>query len=120
MAIRRRSKALQRADSLTLAGTLSFAALGVPFHDHRRFIAPIAAGWRPFGATIGPENPSVYLTGDAMDYDSDSLIKLQREARLRRQRHAEYQQIVPKIEMRVSAWYVDEFGNQTREVEARD
>jgi hypothetical protein len=33
---------------------------------------------------------------------------------------AEYQQIVPKIEMRVSAWYVDEFGNKTREVRARD
>jgi hypothetical protein len=95
-------------------------ALGVPFHDHCRFIAPIATGWCPFGATIGPEHPSVYLTGDAMDYDSDSLIKLQQQARLRRQRHAEYQQIVPKIEMRVSAWYVDEFGNQTREVKARD
>jgi len=62
----------------------------------------------------------VQLKGDAMDYDSDSLIELQQEARRRRQRHAEYQQIVPKIEMRVSAWYVDEFGNKTREVRARD
>jgi hypothetical protein len=62
----------------------------------------------------------VYLTGDAMDYDSDSLIKLQQEARRRRQRHAEHQQIVPKIEMRISAWHVDQFGNRTREIKARD
>jgi hypothetical protein len=55
-----------------------------------------------------------------MDYDSDSLIKLQQEARCRRQRHSERQQIVPKIEMRVSAWYVDQFGNRTREIKARD
>ena len=34
--------------------------------------------------------------------------------------HAEYQQIGPNMEMRVSAWYVDEFGNKTREVRARD
>jgi hypothetical protein len=95
-------------------------AFGVPFHDHCRFIAPIATGWRPFGATIGPEHLSVHLKGDAMDYDSVSLIELQQEARLRRRRHAEYQQIVPRIEMLVGAWYVDQFGNKTREVKARD
>jgi hypothetical protein len=51
---------------------------------------------------------------------NSSLIKLQQEARLRRQRHAEHQQIAPKIEMRVSAWYVDQFGNRTREIKAHD
>jgi hypothetical protein len=95
-------------------------ALGVPF-DHRcHFIVPIATGWCPFGATIRPEHSSVYLKGDAMDYDTDSLIELQQEARFRRQRHAEYQQIVPKIEMLVGAWYIDQFGNKAREVRARD
>jgi hypothetical protein len=106
--------------TLTPGSIVPHPAHGVPFHDHCRFIAPIATGWCPFGATIGPEHPRVYLTGDAMDYDSDSLIKLQQEARRRRQRHSEGQQIVPKIEMRVSAWYVDQFGNRTREIKARD
>jgi hypothetical protein len=69
---------------------------------------------------LGRSIQACHLKGDAMDYDADSLIELQREARLRRQRHAEYQQIVPKIEMLVGAWYVDQFGNKTREVKARD
>jgi hypothetical protein len=61
--------------------------------------------------------------GDAMD-DSDSLIKLRRDAHLR-QRHADpmrpgYEQIIPRIDMLVGTWYVDEFGNQTREIKARD
>ena len=61
--------------------------------------------------------------GDAMD-GVDSLIELRRKARLQ-QRHAEpmrpsYEQMIPKIEMLVGIWYVDEFGNQTREIRALD
>jgi hypothetical protein len=60
-----------------------------------------------------------------MAYDADSLIQLQREARLRQQRYAatgrtSHEQVIPRIEMFVGAWYVDEFGNQTREIKARD
>jgi hypothetical protein len=59
-----------------------------------------------------------------MAYDADSLIQLQREARLRQQHAAAgrrtHEQIIPKIEMLVGAWYVDQFGNKTREVRARD
>ena len=54
----------------------------------------------------------------------DLLIELRRKARLQ-QRHAEpmrpsYEQMIPKIEMLVGIWYVDEFGNQTREIRALD
>ena len=59
-----------------------------------------------------------------MAYDTDSLIQLQREARLRRQHAAAerptHEQIIPKIEMLVCAWYVNQFGNKTREVRVRD
>lgn len=60
-----------------------------------------------------------------MAYDADPLIELQREARLRQQHSAAtgrstYEQIIPKIEMRVGPWYVDEFGNKTREIKARE
>jgi hypothetical protein len=33
---------------------------------------------------------------------------------------AAHLQIILKIEMLVGAWYVDEFGNQTREIKACD
>jgi hypothetical protein len=61
--------------------------------------------------------------GDAMD-DTDSLIEFRRKVRLQ-QRHADpirpgYEQIVPKIAMVVGTWYVDECGNPTREIKARD
>ena len=61
--------------------------------------------------------------GDAMD-DTDSLMELRRKARAQ-QGHADpmrpgYEQLIPRIEMLVSAWYVDQFGNQTREIKARD
>ncbi len=66
---------------------------------------------------------SGHRKGDAMD-DADSLIELRRKARLQ-QRHAGatrpgYEQIIPKIEMLVGTWYVDEFGNQTRGIRALD
>lgn len=31
-----------------------------------------------------------------------------------------YQQSTPQIEMIIGAWYLDEFGNRTREIKARD
>jgi hypothetical protein len=59
-----------------------------------------------------------------MAYHADSLIHLEREARLRQQHAAAmrptYEQIIPKIEMLVGAWQIDQFGNQTREIKARD
>ncbi len=59
-----------------------------------------------------------------MAYDADSIIQLQREARLRQQHVAAmrsaHEQIIPKIEMLVGAWYLDQFGNRTREIKARD
>ena len=92
--------------------------------DERRFIAQIEARWRPFAAIIGAKCMGLHCKGDAMAYDADSLIQLQREARLRQQHAAAmrpaYEQIIPRIEMLIGAWYVDQFGNQTREIKARD
>jgi hypothetical protein len=34
--------------------------------------------------------------------------------------NAGYVQTAPRIEMLASAWYLDEFGNPTREIRARD
>jgi hypothetical protein len=68
----------------------------------------------------------MHCKGDAMAYDSDSsdsLLKLKHNARARQHHasmHLTYESIIPKIEMLVGAWYVDEYGNQTREVKARD
>jgi hypothetical protein len=58
-----------------------------------------------------------------MAYDADSLIQVQDDAHFRRRRHATraaHQQIVPKVEMLVGTWYAGEYGNQTREIKARD
>jgi hypothetical protein len=100
-------------------------SLGVPRVDERRVSAPIATGWCPLAATIGAEHTSLHCKGDVMAYDADSLIQLQREARLQQQRYAATrrttdEQVVPRIEMLVGTWYVDEFGNQTLEIKARD
>jgi hypothetical protein len=59
-----------------------------------------------------------------MSYDGDAL-DLQREARLRQQHHAAIgrtacEQTTPEIEMHIGPWYVDEFGNKTREIKARE
>ena len=35
-------------------------ALGVPFHDHCRFIAPMATGEGPFVAIIGVHHANVH------------------------------------------------------------
>jgi hypothetical protein len=62
-----------------------------------------------------------------MTYDADSTVQLQRD--LRRQlrgyavsaRSTTYcEQIGPRTEMIIGSWYLDEFGNPTREVRALD
>jgi hypothetical protein len=95
----------------------------VPRVDERRVSAPIASGWCPFAATIGAEHASLRCKGDVMTYDADSLIQVQDEAYLQQRRYATraaHQQIIPRVEMLVGTWYVDEYGNQTREIKARD
>jgi hypothetical protein len=59
-----------------------------------------------------------------MAYYADSLSESQRDA-LRKLRetvrtHVINQSIIPRIEMLVGPWQVDEYGNQTREIKARD
>ncbi len=59
-----------------------------------------------------------------MTHDPNSLtalqyaehFRLQRDAAERRHAH----QVAPNIEMVVGPWHLDEFGNQTREITARD
>jgi hypothetical protein len=65
------------------------------------------------------------LGGDAMDYDTSALTKLKEEMRLRQQRHAAgprpaNEAMTPQIKMIVSNWYIDELGNQSRFIKARD
>jgi hypothetical protein len=61
---------------------------------------------------------------DNMDHDRELLSELKKEATLRRRQRLAPQtindSITPKIEMVVSCWYADEFGNQTRTVMACD
>jgi hypothetical protein len=60
-----------------------------------------------------------------MAYDTDSLIQLQHD--LRRQlrgdtasTRATHYGLPPKTEMVIGSWYVDEFGNRTREIKTRE
>jgi hypothetical protein len=80
---------------------------------------------RPFTATIETVYTGVHCKGDVMTYDSDSLLELQFDAHLRQQRRSGRppsadQQIITKIDMVIGSWHLDEFGNQTREIMARD
>jgi hypothetical protein len=60
-----------------------------------------------------------------MAYHADSLTQLQHDLRRQlrgdtasiRATHCELQ---PKTEMVVGSWYVDEFGNRTREIKTRE
>jgi hypothetical protein len=59
-----------------------------------------------------------------MAYDADSLSESQRDA-LQKLRDAvrtrgTHQSMIPRINMLVGPWQVDEYGNQTREIKARD
>ena len=62
-----------------------------------------------------------------MTYDAESTFQLQRDLRLQLRGYAAStpsttycEQIVPRTEMVIGSWYLDEFGNPTREVRARD
>jgi hypothetical protein len=60
-----------------------------------------------------------------MDHDTIALTKLKEEMRLRQQRHKTgprpaNEAMTPQIKMIVSNWYIDELGNQSRIIKARD
>jgi hypothetical protein len=60
-----------------------------------------------------------------MTYDCDSLRELQFDTYFRQQRRSGRppsadQQIITKIDIVIGSWHLDEFGNQTREIMARD
>jgi hypothetical protein len=94
--------------------------------NNRRRISPIATEWGPLAATIRREHLRMQLQkGDAMAKDSDSFFEFQFDAQLQRLRNAikaraDHQQMVPRIKMIIGSWYIDEFGNQTRQIRARD
>ena len=60
-----------------------------------------------------------------MAYYADSLIHLQHD--MRRQLRGDaasmrgtHYELQPKTEMVIGSWYVDEFGNRTREIKTRE
>ena len=60
-----------------------------------------------------------------MAYDADLPIQVRDEAHFRQQRCAARtrtanQQMIPKIDMVIGSWYLDELGNKTREITAHD
>jgi hypothetical protein len=59
-----------------------------------------------------------------MIYEAKSPAELQHDAHFRLQRNTaekrDHRQAAPNIKMVVGPWYLDEFGNQTREITARD
>ena len=60
-----------------------------------------------------------------MDHDTMAVTKLREGMRLRQQRHAAgprpaNEAMTPHIKMIVSKWYIDELGNQSRIIKARD
>ena len=68
---------------------------------------------------------TVHCEGDVMAYDADSPIQVRDEAHFRQQRgtartRSANLQMIPKIDMVIGSWYLDEFGNKTREITARD
>ena len=90
-------------------------------------IALIATVCCPLAAIIGAEPKALHCRGDVMTYDADSTVQLQRDLRLQLRGYAVStpsttccEHIVPRIEMVISSWYLDEFGNPTREIRARD
>ena len=60
-----------------------------------------------------------------MAYYANSLVQLQHD--MRRQLRGDIasiratrNEVLPEIEMVIGSWYVDEFGNRTREIKARE
>ena len=61
-----------------------------------------------------------------MTYDDDSAIQFRNSLRLRQRglpdsiRATNYELSTARIEMNIGHWYLDEYGNRTREIRARD
>jgi len=59
-----------------------------------------------------------------MLYDAISLSETEYASNIQQGRvvrlNANYEHTVPSIEMLVGSWYLDEFGNLTRQIKARD
>jgi len=60
-----------------------------------------------------------------MTHDVNSPPEPQRDAHFEQQRRAAktrdaHYQMAPNIEMVIGSWHLDKFGNQTREITARD
>jgi hypothetical protein len=94
--------------------------------NKRRPTTQITTGSCPFAATIGAEHIGLHCRGDVMTYDARTLIQRQYNLRLQQQGYAKsmratyYEQTPPRIEMVIGSWYLDEFGNKTREIKARN
>jgi hypothetical protein len=89
--------------------------------------APFKSNKTQYPAIIAVHNSIVGWTwgGDTMDHDTIALMKLKEVMRLRQQRHAAgprpaNEAMTPQIKMIVSNWYIDELGNQSRFITARD
>jgi hypothetical protein len=96
-------------------------------NGERRFqhIAQIATACRPSDATIGAEPKSVGVNGDVMTYDLDSAIQSHNRLSHLQEYAGQwgasyYEQMMPKTDMLIGDWYLDEFGNRSREIKARD
>ena len=61
-----------------------------------------------------------------MIHDARSLTQLQHNLRPQQQSYAGqmdvtyYEHLLPKTEMVIGSWYLDELGNPTREIKTRD
>ena len=59
-----------------------------------------------------------------MVYETLSLSETEYASNIRQSvfaaAHANYEQTAPRVKMIVGSWCVDEFGNPTRQIQARD
>ena len=73
---------------------------------------------------IGAEPKVLHCKGDVMTCDArfqhQYNSRLQQHGLTESMRATNYELSTPKIEMLIGHWYLDEFGNRTREIKARD
>ena len=123
-----RWRGLRRIDSLIVAGRNLFQrSIRLHANTESEFRCPLYTQIRPARRQdSGRPSKSRSMIGgwDNMDHDRELLSELKKEATLRRRQRLARRTInnstTPKIEMVVSCWYADEFGNQTRTVMACD